>query len=328
MSIRHGFGIVSAICTVAVGLAVCADRAFGQRPNGDGPRTSWGTPDLQGVWDFRTLTPLERPAALADKEFLTDEEAAAFEQETLHARDADRRDGAEKPFGIGADVERAYNQFWWDYGDSIGDDNRTSLVVDPSDGRIPYTPAGRRRAAGVFDVLFGNVAAGPEDRALAERCILGFNSGPPMLPSAYNNNVQLFQTPDTIVILNEMVHNARIISLNRRSHLPADVRQWVGDSRGRWDGDTLVVETTNFLRDTSFPASSAKLHLVERLTRVDVDTLLYEFTVEDETTWTRAWTAAVPMRKSDLPLFEYACHEGNYGMTNLLAGARMEEKAR
>ena len=145
MSIRHGFGIVSAICTVAVGLAVCPDRAFGQRPNGDGPRTSWGTPDLQGVWDFRTLTPLERPAALADKEFLTDEEAAAFEQETLHARDADRRDGAEKPFGIGADVERAYNQFWWDYGDSIGDDNRTSLVVDPSDGRIPYTPAGCRR---------------------------------------------------------------------------------------------------------------------------------------------------------------------------------------
>jgi len=149
-----------------------------------------------------------------------------------------------------------------------------------------------------------------------------------MLPSAYNNNVQLFQTPDTIVILNEMVHNARIIPLNHRSHLPADVRQWVGDSRGRWDGETLVVETTNFLRDTSFPASSEKLRLVERLTRVDLDTLLYEFTVEDETTWNRAWTAAVPMRKSDLPLFEYACHEGNYGMTNLLAGARMEEKAR
>ena len=257
---------------------------------------------------------------------LPDADAAAFEQETLHARDADRRDGAEKAFGIGADVERAYNQFWWDYGDSIGDDKRTSLVVDPSDGKIPYTPAGRERAVGLFNVLFGNVAAGPEDRALAERCILGFNSGPPMLPSAYNNNVQLFQTPDTIVILNEMVHSARIVPLDGRSHLTDEVRQWVGDSRGRWDGDTLVVETTNFLRDTSFPASSEKLHLIERFTRVDADTLVYEFTVEDETTWTRPWTAAVPMRKSDLPLFEYACHEGNYGMTNLLAGARMEEQ--
>ena len=201
-----------------------------------------------------------------------------------------------------------------------------SLGVIVGGGKIPYTPAGRERAVGLFNVLFGNVAAGPEDRALAERCILGFNSGPPMLPSAYNNNVQLFQTPDTIVILNEMVHSARIVPLDGRSHLTDEVRQWVGDSRGRWDGDTLVVETTNFLRDTSFPASSEKLHLIERFTRVDADTLVYEFTVEDETTWTRPWTAAVPMRKSDLPLFEYACHEGNYGMTNLLAGARMEEQ--
>ena len=148
-----------------------------------------------------------------------------------------------------------------------------------------------------------------------------------MLPSAYNNNVQLFQTPDTVVILNEMVHNARIVSLDQRPALAPDVRQWVGDSHGRWEGDTLVVETTNFLRDTSFAGSSANLHLVERFTRADEDTLVYEFTVEDPEIWTRPWTAAVPMTRSELPLFEYACHEGNYGMEGILAGARADEKA-
>ena len=288
--------------------------------------TSWGVPDIQGVWDFRTLTPLERPLDLADKAFLTTEEAAAFEAQTLEARNADRRDGAEKPFGIGSDVERAYNQFWWDYGTNITDDNRTSLVVDPADGLIPYTADGRARAEGFFAVLFGNVAAGPEDRAIGERCILGFNSGPPMLPSAYNNNVQIFQTADTVVILNEMVHNARIVPLDGRAHLTSSVRQWVGDSRGRWEGETLVVETSNFLGDTGFVGSSSNMRLVERFTRTDAETLVYEFTLEDPKTWTSEWTAAVPMTKNELPLFEYACHEGNYGMTNLLAGARVEEK--
>ena len=277
------------------------------------------------IWDFRTLTPLERPDELAGKEFLTDEEAAAFEQQTLYTRNADRRDGADRPFGIGSDVERAYNQFWWDYGTNITEDKRTSLIVDPPDGRIPYTTEGQESATARFAAFFGTVAAGPEDRALSERCILGFNSGPPMLPSAYNNNFQLFQTQDTVVILNEMVHNARVIPMDGRPHLSRDVRQWVGDSRGRWEAETLVVETTNFLRDTSFPGSSANLRLVERFTRVDADTLVYEFTVEDPTTWTRAWTAAVPMAKTEGPLFEYACHEGNYGMTNLLAGARKQD---
>ena len=312
---------VSLIAAIAF-VSLASVPAMGQ----DGRRTSWGDPDLQGVWDFRTLTPLERPAELADKAFLTVEEAAAFEAQTLEARDADRRDGAEKPFGIGSDVERAYNQFWWDYGTNVTDDRRTSLITDPAHGTIPYTAAGREEAGRFFSVLFGNIAAGPEDRALGERCILGFNSGPPMLPSAYNNNVQLFQTPDTVVILNEMVHNARIVPLNGPPHLPSDVRQWVGDSRGRWEGETLVIETTNFLGETSFVASSDNLRLVERFTRTADDTLVYEFTVEDSTMWTRPWTAAVPMTKSDLTLFEYACHEGNYGMTNLLAGARVEEK--
>ena len=317
----HGWIPQLALATLTV-MVTAPDILAGQQDH----RTAWGAPDLQGVWDFRTLTPLERPATLADKEFLTAEEAAAFEAQTLDARNADRRDGAERPFGIGSDVERAYNQFWWDYGTAINDDRRTSLIVDPPTGTIPYTDAGRTRANRFFSVLFGNVAAGPEDRALAERCILGFNSGPPMLPSAYNNNVQLFQTPDTVVILNEMVHNARIIPLNGRPHLDPTIRQWTGDSRGRWEDDTLVVETTNFLGETSFAASTSSLLLVERFRRASDTVLIYEFTVKDAAMWTQPWTAAVPMTRSKLPMFEYGCHEGNYGMTNLLSGARAEER--
>ena len=156
---------------------------------------------------------------------------------------------------------------------------------------------------------------------------MGFNSGPPMNPSAYNNNVQLLQTPGTVVIFNEMIHNARIIPMDGRPHLPQEVRQWVGDSRGHWDGDTLVVETTNFLRETHFEGSSTNLHLVERFTRVGAEALVYEFTVEDPTMWTRPWTAQIPMRRTEGPIFAYACHEGNYGMVNILAGSRAQEKA-
>ena len=312
---------------VALGPALAA----GQTPDSGSaamPRTAWGDPDLQGVWDFRTLTPLERPDGLSDQQVFASEEAAAeFAAQTAHALDADRRDGADQSFGFGSDIERAYNNFWMDYGNNLTEDRRTSLIVDPADGKIPWTPAGRERP-GTFDEAFsGMVTAGPEDRALSERCILGFNSGPPMVPSAYNNNVQLFQTPDTVVIFNEMVHNARIVPLDGRPHVPQTLRQWVGDSRARWEGDTLVVETTNFLRETHFNGSSANLHLVERFTRLGDDTLLYEFTASDPTTYTRAWTAQIPMRRSDSQLYEYACHEGNYGMFNLLAGARAEERA-
>ena len=289
--------------------------------------TAWGAPDIQGIWDFRTLTPLERPDALAGKEFLTNEEAAAFELDTLKDRDMDRRDGAEIEAGIGSDVERAYNQFWWDFGSELSAGLRTSLITDPPDGKIPWTAAARARMAGFYEDYFGTVASGPEDRGLAERCILGFNSGPPMLPSAYNNNVQLLQTPDHVVIFNEMVHNARIVPLNGQPLPSGDVRQWVGASRGHWDGPTLVVETTNFLGETGFQGSSAQLRLVERFTRADADTLVYEFTVEDPLTWARPWTAAVPMAKSEGPLFEYACHEGNYGMEGILAGARATDNA-
>ena len=298
------------------------------------PRTADGRPDLGGVWDFRTITPLQRPQELAGREFLTDEEAAAFEAETAVTRNADlnRAALAKVVTGRGVvngttetrDLALAYNDFWWDRGTKVVGTRRTSLIVDPPGGRIPSltTEAESRRQARQE----GNqrITAGPEDRALSERCILGFNSGPPMLPGGYNQNVHLFQTPDYVAILNEMVHNVRIVPMDGRPH--ADLPQWTGESRGRWDGDTLVVETKNFLRETSFRSSSENLNLTERFTRVDADTLLYEFTVEDPTTWERPWSVEVPMRKSDAPMFEYACHEGNYGMEGTLSGARALER--
>ena len=303
------------------------------------PRTSWGTPDLSGVWDFRTLTPLERPEAVGDQAVLTAEDAAAFRARALEARDADRRDG-----GAGRDVERAYNDFWWDYGDTLTTDLRTSLIVDPPDGRIPARSAGvdeadrARRAARRRPVrervVIGSPAHGPEDLGLSERCMLGFNAGPPMLPSAYNNNIQIVQTRDHVAIVNEMIHDARIVPLGDVPQLPSGVRQWMGDSRGRWDGDTLIVETTNFTARTgSFYTiarsygSGETLRLVERFTRDAPDRLRYEFTVHDEHTFTRSFTAEIPMTRTDARLYEYACHEGNYGMSNLLAGARALERA-
>ena len=337
--------VFSAVSLAPVPALTEASGGGGQTPTAaadtsTSPRTSWGAPDLQGIWDFRTLTPLERPRGLAGKEVLTDAEAAEFEQQVIHGHNADRRDG-----GARRDVERAYNDFWWDWGTSLTQDKRTSLIVDPPDGRIPpvrpevQAKDDARRAASQHPVrerlVIGSVAHGPEDMGLSERCLLGVNAGPPMLPSAYNNNVQLFQTPNYVVVLNEMIHNVRIVPLDGRPHLGPHIRQWMGDSRGHWEGNTLVVDTRNFTDKTgSFYSlvdamgSGETLHLVERFTRLDADTLLYEFTVDDPTTFTRPFTAAIPMLKTEGPMFEYACHEGNYGMFNLLAGARAQEKAK
>ena len=297
------------------------------------PRTVDGHPDLQGIWDFRTITPLERPEELAGKEFLTAEEAALFERDTLARRDAERRDEDPSREGfvngapVTADLARAYNQFWFDRGTSVLEDKRTSLIVDPPDGRIPArTDDGDRRAA-MRRAAGERAAIGPEDRGVAERCILGFNSGPPMNPSAYNNNVQVFQVPGYIVLLNEMVHNARIIPVDGRPHLGSDIRQWVGDSRGHWDGDTLVVETSNFTEKTNFRGSGRNMRLVERFTRVGEDTLLYDYTIDDPESFEQPWSVSVPMKRAQLPLFEYACHEGNYGMPGSLSGARAIERA-
>ena len=316
-------------------------------------RTPDGQPDLQGVWDFRTMTPLQRPED-QEQEFLTEEEAAEAEA-AANARRAALLEPSEVrteplPAG-GTGAERGqrvggYNDFWLDYGTNIIGDRRTSLIIDPPDGRLPpLTPEGERlRQVGslaedlpierpVRVRAAGTGPNDPEDRGLAERCLLGFNSGPPMMPSGYNNNMQLFQTPDHVVILNEMVHDSRIIPLDGRPHLPEDVRQWMGDSRGHWDGDTLVVVTKNLTEYTGSFDPSATLSigtgltvtLTERFTRVDEDTLLYEYTVDDPTIFTRPFTVAVPMRRNAEPMFEYACHEGNYGLLNILSGARAEE---
>jgi hypothetical protein len=287
------------------------------------PRTPWGDPDLQGLWTNATVTPFERPAQLAGKEVLTEQEAAQFEQQTAQATNADRRDG-----GTDADVGRAYNQFWYDRGTKVVGSRRTSLVADPPDGRVPaLTPDGQARADARAAARRQSPADGPEDRSLPERCILWPTAGPPMVPGGYNNNYQILQGPGYVVILIEMIHDVRIIPLDGRAHAPQGLRQWMGDSRGRWDGETLVVDTTNFTDKTNYRGASEALHLVERFTRGGPDVINYEFRVEDPS-FTKPWSAAVPMVKTEGPIFEYACHEGNYGMTNLLKGARLaEEKA-
>ena len=291
-------------------------------------RTPWGQPDLQGVWDFRTITPMERPDDLAEKEFLTAEEAAELEQ--VRAAQNAARDGE-----VPADIVGNYNTFWFDRGDSVIETQRTSLVTDPPDGRVPALTADAERArvaeaelrkdTGPHEPSPGGWVDDLGPNGLQVRCVTGFNSGPPMTPGGYNNNVQLFQTPDTVVLLNEMNHNVRVVPLDGRPH--GDLRQWTGDSRGRWDGDALVVETVNFLRETSFMrgGASADLHLTERFTRVSPDVMVYQVTVDDPTTWTQPWTYEVPMRHNPDPMYEYACHEGNYAMEVILAGARAKE---
>ena len=289
------------------------------------PRTAWGDPDLRGVWDYRTITPLERPRELAGKAVLSDDEAAEFEARLVSTKNKDRRqaDG----LSAQADVANAYNEFWWDYGKKLTEDNRTSLIVDPPDGRIPaLTPPARERYK-AMRAARARPPHGPEDRGPAERCILGFNAGPPYNPSAYNNNVHVFQTPGFVVLLVEMVHDARIVPMDGRPRLPEHVRQWRGDARGRWEGDTLVVESRNFTDKTSFRGSGENMRLTERFTRVADDKLVYRYTIDDPESFEKPWTAVIPMARNDQPMFEYACHEGNESMVTMLAGARAQEKA-
>jgi hypothetical protein len=278
------------------------------------PQTAWGAPDLQGTWNFANLTPLERPSELAGKEILTAEEAAAFEKQTLKERAATLSTG---------------DREWWDSGSKIMKTRRTSLVVDPPDGRVPpLTPEARKRAAARADARRGHGPADSwEDRSLSERCIWFGSAGPPMLPGPYNNNVQLVQTRDYVAILNEMIHDLRIIPMDGRPRAGETIHQWMGDSRGHWEGSTLVVETIHFTDERNFRGSGENLRLVERFTRVARDTIDYQFTATDPTTWSRPWTAAFPLTKTPDPLYEYACHEGNYlSMAGTLSGARAQEK--
>ena len=291
-------------------------------------RTPDGQPHISGIFTFRTLTPLQRPAALADQETLGAEAAAQFEASERIRLNRDLFDpetGAPSA-GYQSRAEGgvlSYNEFWYERGIELTADKRTSLVVDPPDGRIPFKPEYQAAARIRRLNLRNGFADHYTDRSLADRCIMGFNAGPPMVSSAYNNNVQILQVPGYVVILNEMVHNARVIPLDGRPH--GDLRQWSGDSRGRWEGETLVVETKNFLRETSLGGSSKDTYLVERFRRMDPDTVMYEFTVEDPNNFTRPWTAMMPLRRTDGPLFEYACHEGNIGMHGIMAGARRKD---
>ena len=291
----------------------------------DGPRTAWGAPDLQGVWDFRTITPLQRPEDLGDQEFLTAEEAANLEQEAA-ARDERLLLADARKTEAGGNVG-AYNNFWMDRGTRTIGTRRTSLVIDPPNGRIPaMTAAGRARGAERRDYRREHPADSWLDRSTFDRCILGFNTGPPMTPGGYNQNMQVFQTEDHVVILNEMVHDSRIIPIDGSPR--TGIGSWTGESRGHWEGDTLVIETQNFTDKTRWRGTTEAMTLVERLTRQDDATLVYTFTVTDEQTWETPWTAEIPMRRSDQPLYEYACHEGNYSMDGILSGARSDERAR
>ncbi len=293
------------------------------------PRTEWDRPDLQGVWNFSSFIPLERPDFFGDKQFLTEQEVAALALQTeIGLQALNNREG-----DVGG-----YNTFWVEMG---GDgDNRTSLITYPENGKMPETVEGVPIQVGglgpdepgtrpVRMVVGGIAKDGPEDRGLSERCIVGFNSGPPFTPSLYNNNVQIIQNKDTVVIITEMIHDARIVPIDGSAHITDDIRLWSGDSRGYWEGDTLVVETRNFnslTQSFSVFGTAENKTLTERFTRVDPFTVEYEFTVEDPSTFKDRVTVMVPMAKVDGLMYEYACHEGNYGMMNTLRGERMSEQ--
>jgi hypothetical protein len=318
----HARYLVAAGGVLAVNLLIAAPAAAQSRA-WQPPRTSDGRPDLQGTFTFRTITPLQRPAALVGKDKLTPEEAAAFEASENLRLNRDTYDPEKGQPSAGYPPRSqggvlSYNDFWYERGNQLTEDKRTSLIVDPPDGRIPLAPRkpGGGGGAGRFDA--------PETLSLADRCLLGFNSGPPMVSSTYNNNVEIVQTRDYVVLQTEMIHEARIVPLDGRPH--GTLPRWIGDSRGHWEGDTLVVETMNFKGPTSLQGSSAQTRLVERFTRVGPDTITYQFTVSDPTTLTRPWTAVMPLTRIDELIYEYACHEGNYGMLGILSGARFQEK--
>ena len=327
---------VAALALVALAPALAAAQS-------GVPATPWGDPDLQGVWDYRTLTPLERPVELGDKAYLTEEEAAELERETL-ARN-ERLLTRERQQATASDqVDRRedgtpgfYNNFWLDRGTTAIGTRRTSLIVEPPNGRMPAltgpaaSRAGSAEAARVAQVRRGMLpAASYTDLDAGDRCIQHAKAGPPLSTGGYNNNVQIFQIPGYVVLLAEQNYDARIIPLDGRPHVASGIRQWMGDSRGRWEGDTLIIETVHFNGKHDqigrpLLSSGENLRLVERLTRLDADNLMYEYTVDDPTIWTSAWTAQHPMKLNPDSLYEFACHEGNYGLEGILAGSRAEE---
>jgi len=352
MSHTHKLLPIAGLATLLLIASSAYSESDKSRPsNYEPPQNSHGHPDLQGIWDFRTLTPLERPKDVADKSVFSPEEAEAFRQKAIQINDTDNKKDLDLPATL--DVEVPYNSFWMDYGTTMNEDQRTSLIVDPKNGRLPeLTPealAGLKknllRIPPVRDIVSIGLATfrpvGPEVLGLSERCLLGFNAGPPLTPSAYNNNLRIVQTPSYVVLFTEMIHNARIVPIDGRPHLPKEVSEWSGDSRGRWEGNTLVVETANFtdktptfqlpldLADPSrngAAGSGKNMRLTERFTRVGESRLVYEYTLNDPNTFTSPFTVAIPMRATEDQIFEYACHEGNHAMAGMLKGARTLEK--
>jgi len=328
-----------ALLGAAVALTVAPLRIIAQTParatkpkiasNGAQAATAWvaprmadGKPDLQGSWSNASLTPFERPKELAGKEFFSQQEAAAFTRTALDESNRDRRGATPE-----ADVNGAYNEAWFERGTKLGANLRTSIVVDPADGRVPALTPEARQAAVARAAVQQRPPEGPEDFALPVRCLVWPTSGPPMVPGPYNNNYQIVQTHDYIAIDVEMIHDARIIPLDGRPHLSSAIRRWMGDSVGHWEGDTLVVDTTNFTDKTHFRGSDRNLHVIESFKRTGPDSLQYRFTIEDPTAFVRPWTGEMIMSRAPGPLYEYACHEANYSLANMLSAARAEEKA-
>ena len=299
-----------------------------------GARTPDGQPDLQGVWDAASMTPLQRPAELGNKEFYIPEEMTAYEKKRAQELNRDRRDGSAE-----ADLGRAYNDAWYDTGAHLASDRRTSRLIDPPNGRFPaMTPAAAEKYKEVHEWLAQHADDGPETRALPDRCLVFSQSGPPFLPGNYNNFYQIVQAPGMVVIVSEMGHQARTIPLTNETatppRLPENVKQWAGISVGHWEGETLVIETTNFrVSDQSRfgvqydGMSDENLRVTERLTRTGPHTITYRATVADSTVYAQPWTVEFPMEHTENPLYEYACHEGNYGLAGILSGARAQEKA-
>jgi hypothetical protein len=274
------------------------------------PQTAWGDPDFSGLWNYATMTPLERPRAFADKAMLSAEEASAYERQTNERQAA---------------TNNTAGPDWWDPGTRALTGRRTSLIVDPANGRLPpQTPDAEKQAAARAQAQRRGPEEGPEDLGLNVRCLNWSTAGPPMLPGVYNNNVQFVQTRDYVVIVNEMIHDARIVPMDGRPHGP--MRRWMGDSRGRWEGASLVVDTVGFADKTRFRGADDRLHLVERFTRIDADTIEYRFTVDDPTIWSAPWTAMFPLHKTAGLMYEYACHEGNFrSIEGILRGARTQD---
>ena len=333
------FSLAHAQTTAQTHVALAASKTVTQ--TWTPPRAPDGHPDLQGVWSNNTATPLERPKELADRALLTDDEVAALKKKAAELYDGT----GDAAFGdnifetVYASIKggkagphvKAANEFDAGTGDYSSVwivardwDNRTSLITDPPDGRLPaMTPEGQKRRDTTF-AAYGRPPAGPEDRGLSERCI---TFGSPQLIAGYQSYYQIVQTSNAVVILSEMIHDARVIPLDGRPHVPASIKTWMGDSRGHWEGDTLVIDTTNYKPASFMAESTDKLHVIERFSRTGPDTLKYEITINDPETWTKPWSLMIPLRHSPTPIYEYACHEGNVGMIGILAGARAEERS-